>query len=329
MDLSRFLQAARQGCVDSFRATVYGKDSPSQPPPPDYKGAALATAQSQQASQYTPYGSMVYSPDDQSPAGVKSTISLTPDAQSTLDQQMSLSRGLASLSQNYLPYVQQAYSRPMDLSSVQGVADKAYGAMTSRLDPQWGARDQQMDQKLANQGLVAGDEAYTNAMRDYNSAKNDAYQQANLAAISTMPQTYQLASSQYNQPMNTMNALRTGAQVQNPQFQNTPGANYLGAAQAQGNYDQGIYNAQMAQQNAITSGLFGLGGAGMMAAAVSDRRLKSNIKRIGTHNLGIGIYEYDIFDRHERGVMADEVERVKPEAVVEIDGWKHVRYGLL
>lgn len=47
----------------------------------------------------------------------------------------------------------------------------------------------------------------------------------------------------------------------------------------------------------------------------SDRRLKSNIRRVGTHRLGIGIYEYDILGRRERGVMADEVERVRPEAV--------------
>lgn len=62
----------------------------------------------------------------------------------------------------------------------------------------------------------------------------------------------------------------------------------------------------------------------------SDRRLKSNIKRVGTHPLGIGIYEYDIFGRRERGVMADEVERAKPAAVVtSYFGIKMVNYGAL
>jgi hypothetical protein len=138
--------------------------------------------------------------------------------------------------------------------------------MTSRLDPQWQHQEDMQKTQLANQGLAPGGEAYTNAMRDFNNAKNDAYQQAKLGAISTMPQTYQLVSSTYNQPLNTLNALRTGAQVQNPQFSSTPGANYLGAGQLQGQYDMNNYNQRVSQQNAMTQGLFGLGSAGLMAA---------------------------------------------------------------
>lgn len=52
------------------------------------------------------------------------------------------------------------------------------------------------------------------------------------------------------------------------------------------------------------------------AEIFSDRRLKSNIVRIGTHPIGIGVYEYDIFGLRERGVMADEVRNVMPAAVV-------------
>ena len=64
---------------------------------------------------------------------------------------------------------------------------------------------------------------------------------------------------------------------------------------------------------------------------MSDRRLKSNIVRIGTHPLGIGLYEYDIFGERQRGVMADEVEQVMPEAVTTHPtlGYKMVRYDLL
>jgi hypothetical protein len=72
-----------------------------------------------------------------------------------------------------------------------------------------------------------------------------------------------------------------------------------------------------------------LGGLGVMGL-LSDRRLKKNIKRLGTHKLGIGIYEYDIFDRHEIGVMADEVEKIKPEAVFTLpSGFKMVKYAYL
>jgi hypothetical protein len=233
------------------------KSSPSPPPAPDYTGAAIAQSNSQKDSQYTPYGNQIYSTDASSPSGYKSTVSLAPEAQKTLDTQMALSNQMGDLTQKQIGNVNDTYSKPLDLSSVQGVADKAYGAMTSRLDPQWQHQQQTTETQLANQGLRAGDEGYTNAMRDFNNAKNDAYQQANLGAISTMPQTYQLANAEYQQPLNQLNAIRTGAQIQNPTF--TPagaGTNYLGAAQAQGQYGQNLYNQQVGSNNAMTSGLF-------------------------------------------------------------------------
>lgn len=72
------------------------------------------------------------------------------------------------------------------------------------------------------------------------------------------------------------------------------------------------------------------GQLGAAAITKSDRRLKSNIRRIGTHPLGIGIYSYNIFGKPSTGVMADEVEKVKPEAVITgADGYKMVNYSML
>jgi hypothetical protein len=64
---------------------------------------------------------------------------------------------------------------------------------------------------------------------------------------------------------------------------------------------------------------------------VSDRRLKKNIKRIGTHRLGIGIYEFDyVWGEHATGVIADEVKQVMPEAVVrDPSGYDLVDYSKL
>jgi len=70
----------------------------------------------------------------------------------------------------------------------------------------------------------------------------------------------------------------------------------------------------------------------------SDRRVKENIARIGTHPLGIGLYLFDYQPEHREqwghgrqfGVMADEVETVMPAAVsVGADGYKQVDYGML
>lgn len=72
-----------------------------------------------------------------------------------------------------------------------------------------------------------------------------------------------------------------------------------------------------------------MGGAGSLMSA-SDRRLKTNVTRIGTHKTGIGIYSYTIFGQHKIGVMADEVRTVRPEAVVRHkSGYDMVDYAKL
>ena len=64
----------------------------------------------------------------------------------------------------------------------------------------------------------------------------------------------------------------------------------------------------------------------------SDIRLKKNIKRLGTHKtLGIGLYIWDyIWGEKGAGVMAQELERIMPEAVITMpNGFKAVNYGAI
>ena len=70
----------------------------------------------------------------------------------------------------------------------------------------------------------------------------------------------------------------------------------------------------------------------------SDRSIKKNIVCIGTYSQGIGLYLFDYklafrprWGRDRQfGVMADEVERVLPEAVcTHPDGYKMVDYTML
>lgn len=146
-------------------------------------------------------------------------------------------------------------------------------------------------------------------------------------------------------PLNEVAAIMGGAQVQLPQFQAYQGADVAAAPvfagqQAAGNFAQQSYGNQVSAYNA-KMGMYGALGGAVGAAAGgpaglsgfftgSDRRLKSNIVRVATHPLGIGVYEYDIAGKRQRGVMADEVEKVMPEAVVtRSDGIKMVNYGML
>jgi hypothetical protein len=72
-------------------------------------------------------------------------------------------------------------------------------------------------------------------------------------------------------PLNELNALLTGQQVQSPQFPGfTPAGaqqapNLLGALQSGYQSDLNASNAQNASSGNFQSGLFGLGAAGLMA----------------------------------------------------------------
>jgi len=74
-------------------------------------------------------------------------------------------------------------------------------------------------------------------------------------------------------------------------------------------------------------------GAGGFAALFSDERLKENIKKVGEANDGQNIYAYNYKDdpmkRTTLGLMAQEVEKVRPEAVVKdlFSGFKMVNYA--
>ena len=222
----------------------------------------------------------------------------------------------------------QAQAMQQELARAQG-QNAAQGQQFQQIVQQQEARNaalaQRFQQDMARQG--AG-----------NAAQQQQFQQ-NIAAQQFYNTAIQQALAQQaairSLPVNEISALLSGGQVSIPQFQGYSGVNVapapiFQAGQAQGDFAQRNYQNQVGAYNA-QMGLFGdLAGAAGTAFA-SDRRLKSNVVRIGTHPLGIGIYEYDIFGERQRGVMADEVEAVKPEAVTThpTEGYKMVYYGLL
>lgn len=142
-----------------------------------------------------------------------------------------------------------------------------------------------------------------------------------------------------NQPLNELNALLSSQQVVVPQFAGAPEMTIapppiFNATQAQGNAAMQAYQGQAAQNAQFTSDLFGLGGAALRSPglfALCDRRLKTDIERIGTHQAtGLPVYSFRyLWGEPSVGFMADEVEAVLPEAVIEVDGVKAVNYGLV
>lgn len=104
---------------------------------------------------------------------------------------------------------------------------------------------------------------------------------------------------------------------------------------------QANYHANMQQQGESFGGILGgLGGfaAGMAKTGIfapSDRRLKCDIVPVGTdERTGLALYEFSYRDdaqgRRYRGVMADEVQKVHPDAVaVDESGYMSVDYARL
>jgi hypothetical protein len=122
----------------------------------------------------------------------------------------------------------------------------------------------------------------------------------------------------------------------------------LGSAMAAGNqYQQGLAGAggtygQLVNTQANLYGramqnraetFTGLASAGI--GAISDRRLKKNIKRVGKdERTGLNLYHFTYKDdpenRRYEGVMSDDVRERMPEAVVVgNDGFDRVRYSML
>jgi len=100
-------------------------------------------------------------------------------------------------------------------------------------------------------------------------------------------------------------------------------------------YASQMANAQLQASSGILSGaLQGIGSAagGMaMASAMSDRRLKKNINKIGESPSGLNIYSFEYKDSKYgeglfQGVMSDEIPQ---EAVININGYDQVNYNIL
>ena len=102
------------------------------------------------------------------------------------------------------------------------------------------------------------------------------------------------------------------------------------------NADVNAYNARQAN-DPMNSILGAAAGVGMNFALKSDIRTKENIVHVGYLPNGLAVYEYEYKPEFKdspyaghgrfRGVMAHEVEKVIPDAVFELDGYKAVDYS--
>lgn len=283
-----------------------------------------------------------------------SNITLNPGVQSALTSDISATAGEANLTNQYENQINNTLSQPYNTANAGPVPQPDAAFQQSQMNnmnaleqPFVNQSNEQLQASLAAQGITGGSQAYNNAMNTQNNSLNN-LQEQNIQNATTQEQAqygmgmtgYQQNLSNYNQnytePLNEFSALQSGSQVSQPSFNAAPGTSVAGTNTAgiinQSYQDAlGASNASTASQNQLLGGLFGLGGS-LGAAAISDRRLKTNIQRIGMTKQGIPVYryKYKTGGNYNFGVMADEIKKFVPEAVIKgADGFFRVRYDMV
>jgi len=227
-------------------------------------------------NQAGPYGSLNYSQSGTDQYGnptYTATQTMSPEQQRIYQGQ---SGAMGNILENYADQ----FSNPeIDMSLLPQVGinpGEAYqDAIMRRLQPITQQEQEAVENKLVNQGIPVGSEAWNREMTALNNRQNDRYTSAVTGGFQTGLAANQSAFNQAmanrNLPLNTLNALRTGAQAQNPNYVNSPNMqawsapNLMGAGQSQFNADMNAYNANQMGNANFWGGLLNIGGAAMGA----------------------------------------------------------------
>jgi len=166
--------------------------------------------------------------------------------------------GFAGLGQAYFD---QAGNRP-DLGSGAAL-DRAYSAATANIEPRFQRANDQMVNRLRNQGLDPTSEAYKSQVNDLalqqHEARNSLYSQL-------QGQMFNQGLAERNQQMGELNpGLQFGMGTTRPNVVNTPGVNvgnvdYVGLNQARYAQEMEQYRQKQAARSAGLGGLASLGG---------------------------------------------------------------------
>jgi hypothetical protein len=218
------------------------------------------------------------------------------------------------------------------------------------------AQQQQYEQSLGSasfanqaQGQQNQQNAAQAAFGNAGLAQQLAQQQSGFNAQNSQRNQYmQEQYQQRNQPLNEISALMSGSQLQQPNWLNSPTSqipttDFAGITNQNFQNQMGIYNAQNQNYQQIMGGILGLGAGALKA---SDRRVKENIKPMGSvlaargdapkmatvfsdddrSELPIYAYSYknDPSGMQHVGPMAQDVEKIDPKAVKSIGGVKHI-----
>lgn len=323
---------------------------------------STATAQSNlnHVNQNTPTGSLTYNQTGTNPDGTPqytATTSLAPAQQGLLNSSNTINQNLGNIGVSQSQRLGSILSNPLDTSGVTplqtslpagftGNRQDALNNLTALQNPLLDRQQSSLNQTLANKGLKVGDEAYTNAQSDFGLQRNNANLQA-IAQTGQEQQTEQglgLNAAQFgnnasqtqlsnatnlrNQQLNEVLGLAGQTQIQNPNFQTTPQVGVQGT-DVSGNINQ-QYQNQNAQSNGFWGGLGSLASTAGSLFQYSDKSLKTDIGETGMKTpdgIPVKTFAYKGSPMMHMGVIAQDVEKKRPDAVRTIMGKKAVDYG--
>lgn len=136
------------------------------------------------------------------------------------------------------------------------IGKTAQEALLSRIEPNLAREDEALRTRLANQGVTLGSDAYAREMNLQGQKGTDLRLQAALQGVN-LDQANRAAAlneayTAQSRPLDLISALRTGAQVNNPQFQGFAQQNYTGGPDLLTAANQ-QYNAQIDATNAANA----------------------------------------------------------------------------
>lgn len=342
------------------------KKSSSQPAPIDPSASAAAqgalnkeavheSARVNQINTRGPFGDVTFSGEVGAPDRTQ-TLTLPAEVQKILDTQTGISGDLTNFASDFAPRVADSLSTPFNTSDVSQAPtfdpderQRIEQSLFDRINPQFDRDEDRLRSQLANQGIGQGSEAFSSAFDDFNRGKTDARLAVTNQGGAEASRSFGLESQAHQQALsdallnrtqglNEVSALLQGApaintpQVNQPsQFQVAPG-DFQGAQALNTQLQIANANRNAQSNNALTGGLFSLGGSlGSAAITQSDIRLKTNIRRVGEMDNGLPVYtyRYKTGGPVQMGVMAHEVEKINPDAVHDLGGFKGVDYGAL
>lgn len=296
------------------------------------KETAITQAQLNNYDQVTPDGTMTYTQTgtyaDGTPKFTK-TISYSPTQQAIYDTNNATKQNIATIGKDQSARIGDLLGTPFSVD--QAIADRITSLGSQRLDPRFATEEDALRTRLANSGIQEGSKAWNDAYKNFSQSKNDAYNQLYLQGSG---QAMQESLAQRNQPINEISALLSGSQVSTPTFGSTPQTSVAGtdvAGITQNAYLDANQQAQqsVAANNATMGGLFGLAGTlGTGLIKYSDENLKEDIKKVGELDNGLPVYSYryKAGGPTEIGLIAQDVEKVNPDAVARVAGALAVNY---